>query len=105
MSRASVSRAGRSGNSKVMDSSANPAGLIQTNVFKIDPCHFLAWCSILLGSDKDWLVRYQDNVTEWDSMSWWRQPVVPVRQHYTFTKSALPQVETCPDIAFNVARA
>ena len=42
----------------------------QSNDFKIDTCHFLARCMALLGEGKDWLVQFQDNVTEGDIRSW-----------------------------------
>ena len=38
-------------------------GSIQTNNFKIDPCHFLARRSTLLGYGKDWFGHCQDDVT------------------------------------------
>ena len=36
----------------------------------------------------DWLAQCRDNVTEWDSRSWWQCPDVPVRQLYEVTISA-----------------
>ena len=30
---------------------------------------------------KDWLAYCQDNVTEWDSRSWYWQPDFPMEQH------------------------
>ena len=42
----------------------------QTDDFKIDMCHFLAWREPLLGEGKNWLDQCQDNVTEWDMKSW-----------------------------------
>ena len=36
----------------------------QTNYFKIDICHILAWCSALLGLCKDWLAQCRDEVIE-----------------------------------------
>ena len=61
------------------------SSLSQTNDFKIDTCHSLAWRSALLGSGKEWFAQYQDNATEWDSRSWCRRACVPVRQHYKVT--------------------
>ena len=59
MSRASVSRFGRSGDSELVGSNQSS----QTNDLNIDACPFLAKRSALLVS---WLAQYQDNVTEWD---------------------------------------
>ena len=60
----------------------------QTNDFKIDSCHFLAYHSALLGWDKDWLAQCQDNVTEWDiTLSGHGGAGVPVRQHYEVAMS------------------
>ena len=56
MSRASISRFGRSGSPNLMGSS-------QTKDFKIDSCHFLVRRSALLGQGKDWLAQCQHNVT------------------------------------------
>ena len=43
---------------------------VKQMTYKIDTCCFLAWCSVLIGEGKDSLVYCQDNVTEWDIMSW-----------------------------------
>ena len=42
---------------------------IQTNDLKIDTRHFLVRHSALLGEVKDWLVQYQDIVTDLDVRS------------------------------------
>ena len=47
MSRASVSRVGRSGNLNLAGSSVEPVG--SNNDFKIDTCRFLAWHLAVLG--------------------------------------------------------
>ena len=64
MSRASVSRFEKSGDS---DQSGFPPWLNQTNDFTIDACRFLARHLPLL----DWLVQCQDNVSEKDISSWY----------------------------------
>ena len=91
MSNSSISRFGKSGNPK-------PRGFkpwsSQTNDFKIDTCHFPASRLALLGSSKDWLAQCQDNVTEWDTRSWW--PGFPVRQHYKIGMRALSH-KSVPD--------
>ena len=43
---------------------------VKPMTYKIDTCHFLAWCLVLIGWGKDWLAQYQKNVTEWDIRSW-----------------------------------
>ena len=60
MSRAFASHSGRSGNLKVVGSNLDLAIFeswsSQTNYFKIDTCHSLAWHSALLGQGKPcWL--------------------------------------------------
>ena len=61
--------------------------LSQTNDFKLDTLHSLAWHSALLGLGKDWSTQSQDNTTDWDGRLWWWQPGVTVRQHYKVTMS------------------
>ena len=58
----------------------------QTNDFKIDTCHFLAWLSALLGQGKDCLAECQDRAIEWNRRSWcwWG---VPMSQHYKVAMS------------------
>ena len=74
MSGVPASRSGRSGNPKVMgsnlDLTVSEPWSSQSSDFKIDTCHSLAWCLVLLGSDKDWLAQCHNNATEWDSRSW-----------------------------------
>ena len=53
-----------------------------TNDLKIDTCHLLVKSSALLGYGKDWLTKFQDNVTEWGIRSWCWQPDPPMWQHY-----------------------
>ena len=90
MSRAFISHAGRIGNLKLPCSNLDPAGSnpgqVKSMTLKIALCRFLAWCSALLGSGKDWLAQCQDNATAWDCRSWCQR--VPERQHYTFAMSA-----------------
>ena len=45
--------------------SLNP-NRVKEMTFKIYNCHYLAWCSALVGRGKDWFVMYQDNVCEWE---------------------------------------
>ena len=41
----------------------------QTKYYKIGICCFSAMHAALRRKSKDWLARYQDNVSEWDDMS------------------------------------
>ena len=41
----------------------------QTKDYKIDICCFSAKHAALMRKSKDWLVRNQDNVSEWSDMS------------------------------------
>ena len=41
-------------------------GRVKPVNYKIDTWPHLAWRPALLGYGKDWLARYQGNMTEWD---------------------------------------
>ena len=59
----------------------------------------------LLAYGKDWLPQLQDNVIEWDIMSWCWLPGLPVEQHYEVTMSArCRQVGGPSDMTVDVAR-
>ena len=45
-------------------------GQVKPMTYKIDTCHYLAWCSALIGYGKDWLTQCQNNAIEWDTGSW-----------------------------------
>ena len=66
---------------------------VKPKTYKIDTCRILTWCSAVIGYGKDWLVQYQDNVTEWDIRSW--------LSHNEYT---LSQVSTSPDMTLDVTR-
>ena len=75
--------------------------------YKIDTSYFLAWLSALIGSNQYWLARCQDNITEWDIMSWFWWPGLPVAQHYIVLSHygcALSQVSAHPDMTVDVAK-
>ena len=50
--------------------------------YKIYSCHHLVWYPALLGEGNDWLLEYEDDMTEWEIESWCQQAGVPVGQHY-----------------------
>ena len=75
--------------------SSNPSR-IKLMIYRIDNCNYLAWCSVLIGSDQNCLVQHQDNVTVWDIMSWCRRYGRPVGQHYKVAMSAYCH-ESCYD--------
>ena len=52
------------------------------NALIIVTCCFLARSLTLLEQGEDWLAWNLDNITEWDSRSWFLQPDLPDRQHY-----------------------
>ena len=52
-------------------------GRVKPIAYQIDTCRFLAWFSASIGQGKDWLVNYQDNVTEWDIGSQCQWPDFP----------------------------
>ena len=49
-------------------------------IYNIDTC--IVWCSANLGWGKNWLTHCQDNLTECEIGSWYRQPGIFVGQHY-----------------------
>ena len=55
-------------------------------------CCFLARLSALLGSGKDWLEQFQDNVTRWNIRSWFWRPGLPMGQYYKVGR--LPTLNT-----------
>ena len=62
-------------------------GQVKPVTYKVDTCHFLAWCLALIGYGKDWLAQCQDNGTEWDIRSWCQQSDFPVGQYYKVVMS------------------
>ena len=73
--------------------------------YKIDTCRFLARCSALLGRGINWLAQCQDNVTEWDIMSWCLWVVLAVAQHQKVAMSAQLQAGTHSDMTIGVAKS
>ena len=62
-------------------------GRVKSMTCNIDTCRFLAWHLTLIGYGKDWLVQYEDNVTEWDIGSWYHWPDVPLEEHHKVAMS------------------
>ena len=58
----------------------------QPMTYKIELFSFLSWQSALFGYGKDWLAQCQDNTTEWDIRSWYRN--VLGWQHYKVSMSS-----------------
>ena len=84
MSRASVSRFGRSGNPNITGSNLGRVKLLTLKLIVV--ASFSQGLSIIIvGYSKDCLTQCQDNVTEWDIRYW--QPGFPVGQHYKVTMS------------------
>ena len=50
------------------------------------------------------LAQHQDNVTEWEIVSWCQQPGLPIMVHYKFAMNVQSQVGTRADMAVDVAR-
>ena len=47
-------------------------GRVKPMAYQINTFCLLAWCPLLLGYGKGWLIQY--NVTEWDIASWCQFP-------------------------------
>ena len=67
---------------RVQEIGSSVPGQINPMTYKIDTCHFLVWCSALIGLAKDWFAQCQENMMECGNLSWCQRPDFPVRQHY-----------------------
>ena len=77
--------------------------LRQINGLKTDTCCLLpSQASVLLAYGKDWLCQRQDNVTERDSSSLYRQANLPVEKPYKV--AILSQLGIHPDMTVYVTR-
>ena len=69
-------------------------GRVKPTTYKIDTCCSLARRSVLLGHDKDWMARGQDNVTEWDIISGHGAWFLSEAELLSHQECALSQVST-----------
>ena len=54
--------------------------IVKAMTYKIDTYHYPNDTQFLLA--KNWLVQYQDNVTEWDIGQWYQPSDLLIGQHY-----------------------